>query len=244
MKPVDYSLRIMNLCPRGKYGSIDHHHGQSQVTRGFDLGVCTRPASVFRHDRVNFKLLQNRTIRSHREGPSRNQYMVVGKTLWSFRRIHQSQQIEVLRIWGELIQMHTPDSQHYAFCLPFQRRNSTRNVGNPGPSVSILGRPGRSCQSDHRNLGARTGRYSIPAHLGREGVRCIDHMGHMMVAQIRGKALRATEPSYPAGDRMPRRPLDPARERYGGLNAIFSQPLTQGRGFNGAAQNKEVWGHV
>ena len=77
--------------------------------------------------------------------------------------------------------------------------NGLLQCGKLGPAITRVGLPSRAFKRTQCNTRVSTGTNRIAAHLRREGVRCINHMGDVLVSQVGHQPLDATKPAHPQG---------------------------------------------
>lgn len=240
---------VQNLARSGGFGpirnsrTVDHDDGKTKRPGGSDFGVSARAASIFGNDNVDRIISHQGFIIGLRERATRHQNLRSRQGQGSFRGVHQTQQIEVLRIGRELCQMHATDREHHAQGRAVQRGDGACDVGNIAPHITGCRQPGRTGQGDQRDAGLRAGGDRITAHLGRERVRGVYDVADGMVAQIGGKALNTAKPTNPLGKGLAHGALHPTREGNGAVDARVDQHACQCCGFSGATKDQEVRCH-
>ena len=176
------------LGPIRNRRAVDHDNGQVQGPRRLDLGISAGAAGILGHDQINSVFLHQRTIIRRRERPARHEDMVIWKRRRAVWWIDQPQKVEMLRIRGEVLQMHPPDRQHDTGRRAIKGGHSACNIGHARPVVAVLFGPARACERKQRNAGFGTGGNCIAAHPNRKGMGRIDHMGHAISCQIVAQA--------------------------------------------------------
>ena len=82
------------------------------------------------------------------------------------------------------------------------------------PPVAGNGLPFGPREGQEWHVGPRAGGDGVAAHLHREGVRRIDHMGNSRLAQVVRQSVDPAEPADPLRQGLSQGSLDPSGERY------------------------------
>ncbi len=226
--------------PGGQGGAADHHHRQSKLARGIDLGARALTAGILGDDDVNMVLAEQRDITFDPERSAINHNFSFRQAQSCCRRIDQAQEVVVLRRAGEGAQGLTTDSQEYSLRLRRQGQRCRCFVGNDGPAVARFRAPRRAferCQW-HANRGA--GFDGVAAHLGGKGVSGVDHLGDHFGAQIGHKTLHPAKAAGPPGQGLRRRFSGATGIRIDGIHSRSGQCLRHQVGLGGAAQQKDA----
>ena len=243
-EPRQNLLRCMRLQPVGQNGPVDHDHRQPQTARRRDLGRRTGTARVLRDHKINLVVLHQRKVVRHGEGATRLHDGMVGKGQHAVGRIHQPKQIEMLRMGGKVVQMHTPNRQHDPRCGTLQRRHGTRDVRDMGPAVTALRLPRCPRQRDQRHAGLGTGQDGIAAHLCGERMGGVDDVRDPMRTQIADQPCNTAKAPDALGQRLLHRLFNAARIGHHTGNRVVTQCPAQRSRFGCAAKNKKVGDHV
>jgi len=228
-----------------RYGrTVDHDDGKPKRPGGSNFGVSSSAACVFGNDDVDQMISHQGLIVGLGERATRHENLRSRQGQDSFRGVHQTQQIEVLRIGCELCQMHATHRQHNAQGGAVQCGDGTCDVGNMAPHVTWFRLPGRTGQGDQRDTRLRAGGDRITAHLGRERMRGVYEVSDGMDAQIGSKARNTTKPTNTLGQRLAHGALHPTREGNGAADARVGQHACQCCGFSGATKDQKVRYHV
>lgn len=244
IKPVQNFCNRMEFDPFGRFRPVDHDNWQTQGARRGDFCIGPCSTRIFRNDKINAVTRKKRAVSGFGKRATRQFHMTIGKWQRLGRRIHQPQQIVMLRLGGKRGQMHPADGQHHPFRGPPQGRHRSRNVGHMVPGVSGLRLPVRTGQCSKRNAGPRAGRSGIAAHLGGKGVRRVDNMGDPVVADIFLQALNATKTTEPDRQGLIPWGLDPTGQRNNTVATDIPQGPAQRGGIKRSAKDQKVFSHV
>lgn len=241
--PVEHRLRRVHVSAWRPFGTVDHDHGQPQPPCGGNLGVGGRSTGILRHDRIDRLGAHQGKILLHIEGAACNNRMVVGKGWRLKKRVYGSQQIEVLRLFGEGLEVLPSYCEHNPFGGANQGLHSALDPAHARPPISRLRRPRRTRQRDQRHARLLAGLDGRGAHLGGKGVGCVHQMADRLVAKIVRKPRRPAKAPDARAQGQIARPLDPPGQRHGALDPLFVQALAEPRGLGRAAEDQEVGCH-
>lgn len=197
--PAQHAGDIVDLGPRGKDGTVDHDHWQSQCPRRDQLGLGARAPGILAHHEVDRLLAHQRQVTLNGEGPTIDHDMVIGQADRTIGPIDEAQQIAMLRLRGERLDMHPPQRQHDSAWWPRQRGDRRVDIADTVPSVAVQRNPGRPRKGNM--LDARLSRRGdgVAAHLRRERMRRVDQMRDARFTKIGRKTIDAAEPADPHG---------------------------------------------
>lgn len=242
-QPIQHRVHRSDLVSRRQNWTVDHQNWQAKLACRQYLGLCPAATGIFGNHEVDIMVLQQSCIRSDRKRPARDYDMVMRQWRRHIGWIDQPQQIPVMRTAAELSQMHAPNGQHYPLFRPRQRRDSCCNIAGVLPIIPGTPAPRRPRQSQQLGCGLSTGRHRIFAHLGRERVRGVNHMGDFMVPEILCQPTNTTKAADPARDRLLFETLHTTSIRQGRRHAHFCNRPGQRAGLKRPPQNKQVWRH-
>lgn len=240
IQPVENLLRMIDLMPVGHGGPVDHQNRQAKGTRGDQLGLCAGAARIFAHDQINGVFLQKRTVPIGCKGAAIHHKVIVWQFWCDRRAIDKAQQIMMVRLPCELRDVHAPQGQHDAARRPVKRGNGSSNIGHMAPVVPGLSLPCRTGQGDQGNSSKRRRFDRMGAHRRSKGMRCVNHMGYSLFAQIGDKPRHAAKSTdadrHGLGARMICSPCIAER----GCNRPFVQHTRKDGGFGRSAQQQDI----
>lgn len=241
-QPVQNLRRGPQFRSFRNFGPIDHKDGQTQGARRIQLGPRATAARILGHDQLRAMTAHQLNVALNSERPARDLYVGVGHR-HPARFIHQTQQVVVLGLGREVRQMHTAHGKKHALSRTAQRLDSSVDIRDTDPIVSLSFHPRRARHCSQRRARLGAGLRGVPAHLRSKGVRCVDHMGHAMVADVTLQPLGPTKAANAGRQRLRTRVVDAPCVRIGRVKPLFCNSFGQSVGFGCAAKNKEV-GHV
>jgi len=183
-EPGHHIFGAINLCPVWNGRAVYHQHWQAQLSRGDQLGLGALPAGVLAHHQIDGMDLHQAAVTCGGEWPAINDQAVTRQGGQLLRRVHETQEIMMLRLGSESCHVHPSQRQHDAAGLPGQRGNRAFDVRNAGPAVTGDGLPSPTCQRDMGHTSQPGGFHGMDAHRRGKGVGCVNQMGHAMAAQI------------------------------------------------------------
>ena len=89
--------------------------------------------------------------------------------------------------------MLPPDREKHPSAVFWQSRHGGGDIGNLDPVVAGRSGPGCAFERNQLSSGCSTRRNRVAAHLGGEGMRCVNHMGDALATDVVGKATRAAK---------------------------------------------------
>ncbi|GCC47473.1 hypothetical protein chiPu_0031774, partial [Chiloscyllium punctatum] len=171
----------------------DHDDGKVERACGVDLGAGAGSAGIAGDDPFDIARAHHLELGLEREGSARDDDVRIGQWQRLLGRIDKSQRIGLLRQGTERRDMLAADCEKYIGTTLRQGRDRGCDVRDLDPAVAGGPLPGRAFEREQRCRGLRAGGDRVAAHLGREGVRRVDHMGDAFTTQIIGKAADAAE---------------------------------------------------
>lgn len=242
-EPVHHLCHTMSFTSYGCERAVDHQDRDLQVPCSGKFRSGARATRVFGNHEVDAVLCDQSPVCGLGEGTPIHDHTVVGKGGHHLWWIDEAEQVEVLRIWREVGQVHTADSKHHASRRLIECGNSGRDIGDMVPVIARFGTPWGTSQSDQRRVRLSASRHGVPAHLDRERMRRVNHMGDAVLTQIRHEPRDATEAPCALRQRLTNRAIHPACEGDGGLDLCFGKTAAQRGGLGGSAEHKQVWIH-
>ena len=220
-------------------GTTHHHDRQSEIARGFDLGGSRIAAGVASYDNVNAMIHQHRAVAGEIERPTRHDYVRLQQRQGHARRIHQPNQIMMLRMRREHLEMLPPNTEEHPAWRRTERLGRSQNIVDLDPVIAGRMLPGCPLKCEQRHVGHSTGRDRVRAHLRREGMGGIDNARDILSAEIVDQAIDAAKASDTPGDRRRCRVFGAAgigQDRIDGriLCDLRRQPI----GVGGAAEDQ------
>ncbi|MGY3697338.1 hypothetical protein ACVIGA_007418 [Bradyrhizobium sp. USDA 3240] len=94
------------------------------------------------------------------------------------------------------------DREEHVGATVRQRRDRRDDVRDLDPVIAGCSIPRRAFKREQRRCGLRAGGDCVAAHLGREGMRRVDHMRDALATQIVGKTADAAEAADPGRQRL------------------------------------------
>ncbi len=241
-QPVQDLRDLLEFSPLRHSGSVDHQHGQAQQPRGIKLGARTCAARVLGHYQLRAVALHQRAVIFHRKRTARYNHIAV-RQRYSFRCVHQPQQIVMLGLGCKLLQMHATNGQKNALRQAAQGADCCVDIRHVQPVVSLFRDPGRPRQHRQRCRGNSTGFNRVAAHLRGKGMSCVNNMADPMVANIACQPDCTTESSHTRWHRLMAGRVNTTCIGVGRRNALFGDRFCQSIRLGRATKNQEV-GHV
>ena len=241
MKALQNLLNAVNAGPFGHKRAINHNHWQTQLARRVNLRPRAHTTRILGDDVGDAVRLQQVKIALQRKRAARNQGrdMGQGQSGWL---IHQPQKIMMLGPCGEIFQRLAADSQENPCRIIGQSRNSTRHIGNVLPKVAFGCLPWRAFKGQQRGLGYGGGFDRVAAHLGREGVGRVDHVGDAFSAQIAHQSLYPAKAANALGQGLAQGCFGASGVGENRINTLICQGFRQIRCLGRAAKQKDA-GH-
>lgn len=243
-QPIKNGVHSRDGITFRQLGAVNHHHWKVQSSRRGQLGLSPGAASVFANHNLDTLVLKQLGVACDGERTARHNHSVMRQGRRLFRRIHQAQDIVMLRLRGERGHVQTPQRQHDLLGGPVQRGDCTGDIGHVSPIVPFAGLPFRPLQGQQRHVRRAAGMEGIPAHLCCKRVCGINHMADVMLVQIGDQTVNTAKAANTMGNGLRTGMIDTARIGKGRLNATAGQALRECAGFGCAAENKEIGAHV
>ena len=226
----------------------DHQHRQAQRPGGVQLGPRTAAARVFANNKLGFMLLHQGGIAGDVKRPTGNDHLTSGQRRRAgvtgiARVINQTQQVMMLGLGGKPGKMHPAQRQKHPFWRGIQRGDGGVNIGHPAPLIAVDRLPFRSAKRRQWQAKVTAGLRGISAHLCGKGVRRVDHMGDIGLAQIVGQSGDTAKAAHPHRHRLGTGAADPARVRKDCRNALRRHGAGKGAGLGRTAEDQQESGH-
>ena len=183
MKPSQSLRHAIDLWPVGHKGAVDQDDGQGQGASSVKLGSRSGAASVFGDDMGDAVGLQQIKVALQRKRAARDK----GRGLRQGQgggMIDQPQKVMMLGLCGEIFQVLPPDGQKHPCGGVGQGCDSAGHIGHMVPKVALHGLPRGAFKGYKRGFGQDCGLHRVVAHLGCEGVGCVDQVGNGILAQV------------------------------------------------------------
>lgn len=191
--------------PRRYERPADHHHGQCEIPRRFDLGQGGFSSGIPGGDNVGTEGLKHGPIAGIVERPARHDHLGVGKRQWVGLRIDQPDQVTMLLVRGERLQMLPANAKEHAACLRSQSLRRCGDIIDLDPAVARRALPGRTLQRQQRHCGAFASRNRIRTYLSCEWMRGIDDAVDILGTNVVHEAGNAAKAADTPGNRRRQR---------------------------------------
>lgn len=244
IQPGHDRRHIMHFCARRQGRAVDHHDGQLQHAGSGQLGRSARAARVFRHDQIDPVFLHQSAVPFGRKRAAIDDYMGLGQGQRGIRRVHQSQQVEMLRLGCESRQVLPSDGEHHTPRGACEGGDCSGDVGHILPVIPWLRLPRRAGQGQTGQGFGFAGDQRIAAHLRGERVGGVDQMSDTLGAQICPQPCDPAKAADALGQGLAQGALYAACEGQDAVDPGLCQGLTQGAGFGGAAEDEKASLHV
>ena len=237
-KPRQNVIDTFHPQPLGQFGSRDHDHGQRKFSRGVDFCSRSCAARIARDDPFDSPRMHQVKLALERERPARDDHFCIWQRQGTFGRVDKAKRIGVLRPRREGRNMLPADREKHARRLLGQGRDSGCDIAHVDPVVGGLACPWRALQRDQRNFCRRAGHHGMPAHLGRERVRRIDHMRDALAPNEVREPIGSAKAADPRRQVMRQRNFGPPGVGIDGINAGARQRIRKLVGVACSAQNE------
>jgi len=204
-EPAQNIRDAFDFFPRGNQGTAHHHHRQSEIARGLDLGVRRIAAGIARDHDVDAMIDQDRAVAGESEWSTRHDDFRIPQRQRPARRIDQPDQIEMLRMRGEQLEMLPPDAEKYPARRRAQGISRRGDVVNFDPAIGRHALPGSPLKRQQWHIGHNTGRGRVRTDLSRERVGGIDDAHDFFRTDIVDQAIDAAKTADAPGNRRQRR---------------------------------------
>lgn len=210
-KPRQYFLDAFDLWPIGQRGAFDHDNGKPKLARSIDLGAGAGTAGIASDQKLDAARAHQFAVAFKCEWAARDDELGLGQRQRTVRCIDKSQRIGVLRLGSEGREMLPADGEKDARAFFRQSGDRCIDVGDLDPMVAGRANPRRALQRNQRDAGRSAGLHRMPAHLGRERMRRIDHVRDGLLANEIRKSRHATKAADPRRQLVAERDLRAAR---------------------------------
>jgi hypothetical protein len=220
-EPLHYLGNALRPRPVGQFRPLDHDDRQAKFARSIDLGSCGCSAGVAGDDPFDPAGAHHFQLALKREWSARHDDVGIRERQRPIRRIDKPQSVGVLRFGAEGGDVLPADCEKHASALEGQRHRSGSDIRHIDPIVA--GRPGpwRTLKRDQPCSGESTRQNRVAAHLGCEGMGCIDDMRDCFATNVFGKTVRSAET---AGTRRQLLPGRGARASTVGIGRVKPGP--------------------
>lgn len=241
MQPVQHFSDAVNLSAHWQSGTVNHQDLEAQLPRRNQLGSRAIAAGIFADDQINAVLPEKCDIVFHSERPPVYHHRAVRKRQCVFGRIHQPQQIMVLRLRRERLKLHATDCQHHFAGWPGQRIHSRLNIRHSLPAISFNGFPVRTGQSKQRNTGVLSRHHRVATHLSGKGVSGVNQVSKVLNAKKIRQSVSAPETAGANSNGLFFRRLNTSGVAVKRIDIAGSQSFGQRIGFCGATKDQDFY---
>ena len=241
MKPRQNLRHAIDLWPVGHKGAVDQDDGQGQGPCSVKLGQRSGAASVFGNDMGDAVGLQQVKVALQCKRAARDK----GRGLRQGQgggMIDQPQKVMMLWLCGEIFQVLPPDGQKHPCGGVGQGRDSTGHVGHKMPKVALRRLPRGAFKGYKRGFGQGCGLHRVAAHLGGEGVGCVDEVGNGILAQVIHQPHHPAKAADALRQGLTEGRLGAACVRENRIKRLIGQGFRQIRRLGCAAKQKDA-GH-
>lgn len=241
-EPAQNLIHRLNAGPFGHGGAVDHDYRQVQLARSVKLGARASTAGVFCDDMGHLVGAHQVKITFQREGAARHKHAALGQGQGVDRRIDKAQNVMMLGTCSKVLKVLATDREKDPGRIARQAGDGGGYVGHRGPAILGRGAPGFALQCQQGQAGQTCGLHRVAAHLGGEGMGRVDDMGDRLGLQPGHEAADAAETTDAGGQGLGLGRLGSTGVREDGRNPLIRQGFRHGRGFGGAAKQKDA-GH-
>jgi hypothetical protein len=192
-EPVQRGVRIGERRAGGLVRAFDHDDGNSEGSRGGDLGVGFGAARVLGDEHVDALALHECVLSFEVE------WRALSDESDAWRQCDVAGGIDgagdVVMLWSrcEGGQLQAADGEQNAAGLISKRGGGTGGVGDDYPGVACDRQPGFAANGAERQSEGLRGRDGIGGNVNRVGMRGIDDGVHSLMIKPAGEAVRAAE---------------------------------------------------
>ncbi len=241
MKPGQNLGHAVNPWPFGHKGALDQDDGQRQGAGGFQFGARAAASGVFGDDMSDAVGLQQVKIALQCKRAARDQGCGLGQGQ-GCGVIDQPQKVMMLRLYGEIFQVLSPDGQEHAGGIIGQGRDRTRHVGHKMPKVALRCLPRGAFKGDKRGFRQGCGLHRVAADLCGEGMGCVDQVGNGSLLQVIHQPRHPAKAANTLRKWLAQGRLGTARVGKDRVNPLIGQGFRQIRRLGRAAKQKDA-GH-
>lgn len=237
-EPHQYFLDAFDLWPIGQGGAFDHDDGKPELARSIDLGTSAGTAGIASYQKVDAARAHQFAVAFKCERSARDDDFGLGQRQRTVGCINKSQRIGVLRFRSERREMLPPDGEKDARAVFRQSRNRCIDIGDFNPMVARYLTPRRALQRNQRSAGRGAGLDRVPAHLGGEWMRRIDHVRDVLLANEISKSCHAAKAADPRRQLVAERDLRAPRIGIDRINPLANASFRKLVGVACSAQNE------
>jgi len=241
-EPAHHLGHAFHPQPVGHLRPRDHDHGQTQLTRGVDLGARACPPGVASDDPFDTPRAHHLQFAVECERPTRNDEISIRQRERPFSGINEAQRIGVLRPCRERRDVLPPNGKKHAGGLFRQGGDRGRDIGDLDPDIAGRFHPWLAFQRDQRRCSDGASRNRIAADLGCERMGRIYHMRETLLPDGIGKTIGAAEATDTRRQRLIDRHSRPPRI---GIDRVKTRRRNCGRQqirFARSAQDEDAHG--
>ncbi len=243
MDPVEHFAGRGQLVPLWLRRAVNHDDRHVQRACCGELGISACSTGVFGDDEVDLVGLHQSLVGGFVKRSPVNDDLCVRQGQGRFGRINKAQDVAVLRVRGERGQMHSAHGEQDVAGRAVEGRDGGGDVGHVGPVVARMRAPSGPGERDHGHICGVCGGHGVVAHHRSEGMRGVDQVADLGLAQVGGQAINAPEPTDTLGQGLAHGAVDAACETDGARKASLGHGAGQCGGLKRAAKDQEVGLH-
>lgn len=240
IEPAKDLIGRMCFEARWQIRARDHDDGQVKCARGLQFRDGTATPGILRNDQLNTMLSHQRGVSGDVKWTARDDDAVVRHRWRRYRLIDQPENVVVLRLRGELRQMHASDGQQDPLRRSVERIYGSRNIGDRLPAIRVRRLPGGTGQRDQRHARSFAGRDGVAAHLFGERMRRIDDMRNPIFSEEGDQAIDTAEATDAMLNGLRARAFDAPGVGQRRFDVALGDGLRKSTCLYGAAQDQEV----
>ena len=200
-EPAHHLVNAVHPHSLGQLWPRQQDDRQAEHTGRVDLGTRAVAARIAGDDPRDAARAHHVELGLKRERAAGHDHVGVERQR-ALRRIDKPQRVGMLRFGAERRDMLPADGKEHARSQLRQGDNGVVDIADFDPVVSGSPDPWRAFEREQWRLGFNAGRNGIAAHLGRERMRRVDHLGDAGLANVVGKALRSAEATDASRQRL------------------------------------------
>ena len=201
-KPPHHLVDVVGHIALRQYRPRNHDDRQSEDARSIEFRAGSLASSILGDDKRNIVFAQQRQIPFEAERAARNHGFSVRQRKRFPRRIDQAQQVTVVRTRSKCDEILPANREKDPGRGFGERFHGGIDAAHVVPRVARQGRPGRALERDVLHVALATGKESVPAHQGSEGMRGVDQVSDAFASEILDEPRNTTETSDPHGERL------------------------------------------
>lgn len=233
------SFDIRHRVAIAKRRSVDHDDRNVERTRRLDLAIGCLATGVFRNDHVDAVVVEHRDFIVERKRPARGYVLRLRHRKRRFDRIDAAYKIGVLRRRLKRQKLLPTKCEKSVFGLGAERSDSSLDIYDSLPIITMHGHPRRARQCYQRNPGTLRGVNSIGGNSCRIGMGRVHQQVETFRTKEIGKPLRATETANTDGNGLLDRIFRAASHgQQNPVAGITGKPTGQNAGIRRAAENE------